>query len=833
MLLKFFLFSFTLLISQFSFGRTGLYVEAFPLKEGYSDSLRFGDFSVSNELGFNFHHAPTCVSSDPDFKVTEKCPFIIDYFIEEKIVSEEETTKTMLIRVDSISESGVFLYIKVNDQLHKIDRCGDGTYSYCTYRYYDSDKSLKTIDEKDKFYLSYLLAKEQKPLVELPAIPDDYSKVIPFDQWSDAPTYYEMKGLLFNISSYHVEWSPHFYRTPDLKEITLLQDGLRSWNSTYSSGITGLQLHMDFLVARIDPNLNWVEVIGKPNAFLDIRECKNKLIECRFLNLKTTAYEKDLKVLEDVKKYKLSPYLNHFIEELLPCVESRNEECIRKFFVQSSDLRPDPTDVCIDQSFSFPHYSFTSKDIDILKECLKYENLLPTLYGTKATNDHICAFAPRWYLAKDEFKLIGILHHKNVLADYNNYKDRFFLSEKRDDLSFFWKESVRSVFDKDRLERMELEELLERKSYVDVQEEILKRLPVGITRFDNFSLHPEILEKLALKVYRFYDYLPKEVLEDPYVKRLALEYELFYQHNLNNFAEGDLLHPDFFQNKEVVLHHFYFNCSNEKFDMSYLDNNEKMLNFKSTFIKNLKSLEEIRSRCIPHNLLMDPDILSELKKKPQWYCIFLPKNQRTRCVGSYSQDSENRIIFDPRDKNITLSLDFQRSLFSGSPWLIKSLSEDFAFNLDALVSGLENHYIPEILFRKDQLEQPIVKDFLAKRKRVSRVKYEDYLQELSISSAYLFEIISPYLLFNEEFHLKKSKGGDGLHDTSYLVNWAHKTPLSENVQKIIVEYCHDRIISTDEVAALLKLDWVKGLDEFKSALEDCKAKMDIDDKRTK
>ncbi len=76
-----------------------------------------------------------------------------------------------------------------------------------------------------------------------------------------------------------------------------------------------------------------------------------------------TSYENDLSELNVLKENKSFRILNDLIVNLLPCLESKDIVCIKKYIVQPEDIYKSNEEGCLDFSVEIPQYEFAEADI--------------------------------------------------------------------------------------------------------------------------------------------------------------------------------------------------------------------------------------------------------------------------------------------------------------------------------------------------------------------------------------------------------------------------------------------------------------------------------------
>lgn len=164
-------------------------------------------------------------------------------------------------------------------------------------------------------------------------------------------------------------------------------DGLEAFFA--ANAIVGTAYY--FRTNDTDFNKGHVEIsVGDKKYYIDARDCKKDPKFCKFVEIKETEYEKDLARLKAHQAKKDIPILNVLISELKPCVQKKDLECIKQYFVT-----PTSHNYLVEKHKYI--YPTVTLDDDFLKElnaCLDYDKLLPHLYGTRGINK-ACMFLKR------------------------------------------------------------------------------------------------------------------------------------------------------------------------------------------------------------------------------------------------------------------------------------------------------------------------------------------------------------------------------------------------------------------------------------------------------
>lgn len=826
-------------VSSVCFAHTGIYLEI-KVEGDDRKSLSFGDFELVGKT-FLFNGKPACILNEKSAEITPSCPFYIDYFL-------SDDQKSIFVKIDSIDYSGYY-QVKVNDKAHELTWffCSDSENTKndneCSFHYFEPDKKInKVIDYDNRLLVSYLLVKDKASLSLLPEIPINASMLLPMEYLDDGGSvYYQLKGPVLNIqSSYDDNWNPSYYKKNDFKEITKIDKTARLWNRTRENG-NSRSLHLDISFQNVDNHLNWIEVIATPNVYLDIRDCKKGRLNCFFTHYEETIHEERVRNLEIVQKYKLSPFMDKFIEELLPCLDSKDLDCIKDFFVTKEDLKDlGDEEGCYDQSFSLPNYNFVASDIDELKECLKYENLRPDLLSASGKN-RVCAFVPRQYLKKNKFKLIGLIPPSSIKVSYDNYvheqiypyhsKGRLNHSTG-DGLSYF------GILDK-----ISSETIAEKIKYLDAQWELAARSSLLLDNLKNENyLFSGVAQKLAKTNYKFWDIFPQLAKRDD-VRPIFFQFDDFYKKNIQSFFKQKRIHSDFFYEQSFADNYFRFRCAQEDLDIRHLDSDDKIISLKEIFIDGIKKLNKnINTQCVPLSIRVHPEFLSKIKDHSEWFHLFIPSKfytssyfkRKYKTRSFYNKDDFKEplglIKFATAEKDIVTSKDFQEKVFREMPWVIKYFEDDFIFSEEALLNGLSIHYNPQRFFTENQLAQTVVKSFLKNKKFLSKGDYEKSLLGINLnvmSKDVFFELMDPYLYTNDDFHVKRGNAADlnrksfsDRVDTRYLVVLGEITELTPGLRNKVLENCRKGGDRT-HLSRFLYLPWSNKFPEFITTLNEC------------
>lgn len=165
-----------------------------------------------------------------------------------------------------------------------------------------------------------------------------------------------------------------------------------------------------------DLNREYVKIdVGHRKLYLDIRFCKHpeNRDKCQMLNINRSDFEKSLDFLNEHISKKDIKSLNQLIENLLPCVLSKDVKCIKKYTVSSVDVEKDSNYV----NFKYIPPVIDSEYMKELKKCLDYKNLLPHLMGTRGEKK-VCLFFDaansRERPPKGHFKLFPLVYPEGV-----------------------------------------------------------------------------------------------------------------------------------------------------------------------------------------------------------------------------------------------------------------------------------------------------------------------------------------------------------------------------------------------------------------------------------
>lgn len=820
------------MFSTFGRAQSGLYLEV-NTNKGDQEYLKFGDFTLKGK-DFYFNGKSVCIKGSQEQKTTE-CPFQLDHFI-------KNDQNSIFVAIHSMNRSAASYQIKMDESFHVLDL----TYCYsektnCRFHFYEANNTPpKVIDIDNKLLLSYLLIKDKLPLVSLPEIPANAGLMLPAEFMEDGGSiYYQLKGPVLIISSYSDdEWGPYYYKKSDLKERVQIDETARIWDRTTANN-NSRNVNLDIAFQKIDPDLKWMEVIATPNVFLDLKICSHESIVCFFTYYDKTIDEQKKESLKRVQQYKLSPFMNKFIEELLPCLEKKDHECIKDFFVSEQDLKNfDDESGCYDESFSFPQYSFKPEDIDELKECLKYENLRADLTSSIGKN-RVCAFAPRYYLKKNKLKLIGLISSSLVKESYKNYDyEQIYPTH---DWSSRYSGDALSYFGV--LGKIASEKIAQEIKYPDAQNELADRSSLLINNLKNSDyLFPGVVNKLAKKNYKF-DYFFPKIAEREDVKPLVKQFNEFYKDNMKSFLKQKMIHPDFFKDESFNDNYFKYRCAQDDLDVSHLDNDKNIISLKGIFVEGIKKLNKnINTQCVPLAIRVSPDFLVKIKDHPDWFHLFIPskfytanyfkRKYKTRSFYNHDDFKEplGVLSFNPLEKGVVTSFDFQSNMFEKMPWVIKYLENDFSFSEEALLKGLSMHYSPQRFFTEKQLANNTIKNFLMKKKSLSKEDYEKYLLEIDLNlmgNDIFFEIMDPYLYSNDEFQILRGQNAilrrrqiSDRVDTRYLVVLAENTELTPKLRDVVLASCREGSDSS-HTSKFLYFPWSKKFPEFMTELKEC------------
>lgn len=128
-----------------------------------------------------------------------------------------------------------------------------------------------------------------------------------------------------------------------------------------------------------------VNVGNGQSAYLDLSFCKAEGYICKFEDRQKSHYETEIENLRKIQAEKSFGPLNDLIENLLPCVESRDVECIKKYIMKPADT---------DNRQFIGRYSAPVVDDQMileLRSCLQYDHLLPHLLASRGEK-RVCIF---------------------------------------------------------------------------------------------------------------------------------------------------------------------------------------------------------------------------------------------------------------------------------------------------------------------------------------------------------------------------------------------------------------------------------------------------------
>lgn len=244
---------------------------------------------------------------------------------------------------------------------------------------------------------------------------------------SEVNNYLECSFLscdLKRLNAYHV-----YEVKPKVSEYWYKLDSKRSYlgkcplNVQFFIGDLGSKNILHFRYKDVNLNKFFAEIdINGKSHFLNLDKCKRNKDLCEIVNIQFSAYEKDWIKLKKHQEKKDIPELNDLIQHLLPCVKKRDAKCVRSFFVSKSDYKMPEKEGLHPGHESFPYYYHFSLELNEemykeLEACLKYENLLPHLYGTRGINK-VCVFNKHLDLfqgpPKGDSKLISVTFPEGV-----------------------------------------------------------------------------------------------------------------------------------------------------------------------------------------------------------------------------------------------------------------------------------------------------------------------------------------------------------------------------------------------------------------------------------
>ena len=422
----------------------------------YGRSIVYYPFKDNNyeRTGGSMQYVPSYVRKNmfPDVasfncldskSVDEGCITSEDSFSRVRKNEQGEELKSILIKIDQIKIDK--LHVLFKDYLYKInlDYCLANKLN-CRIHYIKKNSEISEVRNNvaSIFLFSYLLHREgsQEDIgVDLSKKGIDSSYILPADLQDKKDQFFSMRGQYFVIYNGYSGKSNAplpFYKDKDFAEAPAfkLASGvteLISEKIPVTSSFKTLDLsdgnssdfYYYFKYSEIDSGLKFIKIkFGEKDYFFNLDDCLEQRIFCNFVNYPQTPYENRLSHLKIRKEKKDLSQLNDLIETLTPCIASKDVACINKSFVLKEDVYIQDEEVgCYDLSVEVPSYQFKLEDLDELKECLKYENLLPHFRGMKGINK-VCIFAPEHTLKTSRpYKILAISHPNELKFDYTKY----------------------------------------------------------------------------------------------------------------------------------------------------------------------------------------------------------------------------------------------------------------------------------------------------------------------------------------------------------------------------------------------------------------------------
>lgn len=371
----------------------------------------------------------------------------------------EQKIKSVIFKVDDIKKQVRF---KVFKEFYKggAEVCYKEPYR-CRYHLIMPGDNESTVMNKKTgiFYLSYHFYKNYftENHVQSSVIPSNQELILPKDELYKE-LYFTMQGLYLHvrISGWEKEDTTIFEDKEFKKPLFSLSSGsirptgtdIECWKSQkgqwkywdkqnkeavcpYSFDVVLLDqsttnsadINYYYRPKEIDENWKYASIEQNGKIFyISLNNCVSKNT-CSFVYFPETEYQNDLKRLEAYKKNVDFKQLNDLQQNLLPCLEKKDLTCIKKYIVQPEDLYVADEEECIDSSIQVPAYTFSENDIDELKECIKYENLLIHLLAMKGKNKY-CLFAPPEVLKNENdrsTKILAVGNLENIQRSYRSY----------------------------------------------------------------------------------------------------------------------------------------------------------------------------------------------------------------------------------------------------------------------------------------------------------------------------------------------------------------------------------------------------------------------------
>jgi len=256
------------------------------------------------------------------------------------------------------------------------------------------------------------------PPVKLKDI-DSFKKLLPAD-FNSKDDYFLMKGKYLKIvNSYDPKASEiDFYLDADLTgDPVLLKSHPVVIDESNSNG-NYFKTFIKFKSYDLEKNIITV-TDGSRDIYASLGLCRK--LECSFVYYPQSSYENDLLEIELIKNRKKESEIMWLIDKIQPCLLSKDEKCIDSFFLQKNETPGEDESPCIDATVNLPVYTFSLKDFDELKACMRAESIMFHKLALKG-NKKFCSLAPLHTLNQHTSnKLIAIGSFEIVKADYRNY----------------------------------------------------------------------------------------------------------------------------------------------------------------------------------------------------------------------------------------------------------------------------------------------------------------------------------------------------------------------------------------------------------------------------
>lgn len=240
-----------------------------------------------------------------------------------------------------------------------------------------------------------------------------------------APHKYKFSdGRECSLGRYKSDYSNKLYfHNPKTKQSEYCHFDVHDHIAIYNKGSTDEPNEFQYIrIYGFTENFQFAKIKLNNNFyFINVNHCFTKQDECELIDIYRTGYEIDKENLEVVKRNKSHPALNYLITNMKPCVEKKDVECIKKYFLKNEEIIKVDEQACWDTSVAFTEYEFTTSDIEVLKECLSYDNLLTNQLATKAKGKY-CVFNHSYMMEKPQIKLLGIYEDpKEIRWNYSSF----------------------------------------------------------------------------------------------------------------------------------------------------------------------------------------------------------------------------------------------------------------------------------------------------------------------------------------------------------------------------------------------------------------------------